>query len=237
MSSHGSQQNNNRLQSSPSTRGRGNSTKKSRGANNNVDYEDRGRGASRGRPYKRESMVAKPTVLIKGTPTILGAKQIQQEQADQQDQISNNQPQVMILSPNNTSASVTTQINATNSPVKKSPPPPVIRLLQPQDVTTSTTTMTPKSPIQILKAPSPQPQASPLLLQRVVPPPNKCLKFMTENLDILTEQVTKILSSTAPTGDSVMSDFTVIGILGEQGVGKSTIVNEIARVCFITAKD
>jgi hypothetical protein len=221
MNSRGGSQNNSRPQTS-SSRGRGTTTQKKRGGSNNVsDYDERGRGrgesSSRGRPYKRESMVAKPTVLIKGTPTILGAKQIQQE-PDQQQQINNTQP-IIILSPNNTSAPATTPIN-TDMMVKKSPQL-MTRVLQQEGHST------PKSPIQpvtlLNKAPSPTPQK--------VAQQNKCFKLLTENLEVLTEQVSKILSSTVNT-EQQASDFTVIGVLGEQGVGKSTILNELARVRY-----
>jgi putative ribosome biogenesis GTPase RsgA len=166
-------------------------------------------------------MVAKPTVLIKGTPTILGAKQIQQQEPDQQQQQINNTQPIIILSPNNTSAPATTPIN-TDMMVKKSPQL-MTRVLQQQEGHS-----TPKSPIQPItllnKAPSPTPQK--------VAQPNKCFKLLTENLEVLTEQVSKILSSTVNT-EQQTSDFTVIGVLGEQGVGKSTILNELARVRYI----
>lgn len=242
MSSRGESQHttNNRPQSSNRGRGVNNiitGNKKRGGVNNVHDIQpqtDRGRGtSSRGRPYKRESLVAKPTVLIKGTPTILGAKQITPEQAEpapeQQIKPNNAPPQVVILSPNNTNASVSTKQIET-SPVKRAPPP-VPRSLQTQQIESviANTAVTPtKVSVPFLnKTTNPQAHMQPVQAKPIAPP-NKSLKLMTDNLDIMLEQVSKIMSSTTG-GEHAANDYTVIGILGEQGVGKSTILNEIAR--------
>lgn len=49
---------------------------------------------------------------------------------------------------------------------------------------------------------------------------DKSMKFMNENLEICLENIYKVLSE--------KTDYTVIGVLGEQGVGKSKILNEFS---------
>ncbi|KAL0490368.1 SMG9, partial [Acrasis kona] len=229
----GPQQNNRSSTTSSSGRGRANANANKKNGRGGSNDAGRGRGGSNAPtlntrappPYKRESMVAKPQILIKGTPTILGAKQLSVE--GQQDLLPSpsTQNNVPTLSHNHTNATMYNgALNVQTTP----------KILRSSSLIEPTSSSPQKSPITVLNKTSlvtPNLITSPTPLSPSPSPNNvqqkpKCDKLMNENMDMFIDQISKQLLTVA---DQNASDFTVIGIVGEQGVGKSLIMNQLAK--------